>query len=210
MEITNVALKNKMLFSEVVQLRKAEKTDAVSGVVTDQISLSRNSYQRNPEMCTPAQKRQPVRRQLAYNPAQEHVRVEAPQVSSTPVGEIIPVTALESCSKTFQNPSIDNQAGSGVPMKSKGQNNYITKQELLTRLVGYHSHILNIVSHYVPEHIKAEMVSNLVYRSYKCFNINVSELCPSLSGKAPPIHSTYSHTHREVNEIENNLNVNCK
>ena len=25
---------------------------------------------------------------------------------------------------------------------------------------------------------------NLVYRSYRCVNINVSELCPSLSGKA--------------------------
>src|SRR6218665_669261 len=91
--------------------------------------------------------------------------------------------------KTLQNPSINNQAGSGVPMKSHGQNNYITKQELLTGFVGYHSHILNIVSHYVPEHIRAEMVSNLVYRSYKCFNINVSELCPSLSVKAP---STYT------------------
>jgi len=183
--VANIALKNKMLFSEVVQLRRAEKADEVSGVVTDPISHSRNRYQRNPEKSTPTQKRQPVRRQLAYNPAQGHVRVEAPQVSSTPIGEISQVTALESCSKTLQNPSINNQAGSGVPVKSQGQSNYITKQELLTRLVGYHSHILNIVSHYVPEHIRAEMVSNLVYRSYKCFNINVSELCPSLPGKAP-------------------------
>src|SRR6218665_3210278 len=184
--VANIALKNKMSFSEVVQLRKAEKTEEVRGVVTDPISHSRNRYQRNPEKkSTPTQKRQPVRRQLAYNPAQGHVRVEAPQVSSTPIGEISQVTALESCSKTLQNPSINNQAGSGVPVKSLGQSNYITKQELLTRLVGYHSHILNIVSHYVPEHIRAEMVSNLVYRSYKCFNINVSELCPSLPGKAP-------------------------
>ena len=56
----------------------------------------------------PAQKRQHVRRQLAYNPAQGHMGVEVPQLSSTPIGEINQVTALESCPKTSQNSSIDN------------------------------------------------------------------------------------------------------
>jgi len=98
--VANIALKNKMLFSEVVQLKRAEKGDEVSGVVTvltDPISHSRKRYQRNPETSTPAQKQQPIRRRLAYNPAQGHVRLEAPQVSSTPIGEFSQATALESC-----------------------------------------------------------------------------------------------------------------
>lgn len=56
------------------------------------------------------------------------------------------------------------------------------RRALLTRrLVGYYGHFHSSVNYYVPHaRIRAEMVSGLVYGTYKCFIINVAELCPSL------------------------------
>lgn len=80
---------------------------------------------------------------------------------------------------------------------------------MLIRLVGCHGHILTIVNYYAPEHIRAEMVSDIVYGTYKYFTVNVAEVCPSLlvSGK---ISSPTQHLHfyLQVSKETDILNFN--